>query len=45
VALGEFARQIPPHIRKRYPEIKWRKIAGLRDISVHRYFSLDEEIK
>lgn len=38
------AKQVPPHIRKRYPEVQWRKIAGLRDISVHRYFSLDEEI-
>ncbi|AET64395.1 HepT-like ribonuclease domain-containing protein [Methanothrix harundinacea] len=44
VVLGEAAKQVPPHIRKRYPEVQWRKIAGLRDISVHRYFSLDEEI-
>jgi uncharacterized protein with HEPN domain len=39
--LGEAAKQISPSIRDLYPRVQWRKIAGLRDISVHRYFGLD----
>ena len=27
-----------------YPQIEWRKIAGLRDIVAHAYFSIDDEI-
>jgi len=44
VILGEAAKQISPSIRDLYPRVQWRKIAGLRDISVHRYFGLDEDV-
>jgi uncharacterized protein with HEPN domain len=29
----------PASVTARHPEIEWRKIAGLRDISVHSYYS------
>ena len=44
LVIGEAVKQIPPEIRNKYPHIKWRKITGLRDILVHAYFSLEDEI-
>ena len=29
--------------RQKYPQIKWRKIAGFRDIVAHEYFGIDDE--
>jgi len=43
VILGEAAKHAPPEVRERYPKVPWRKMAGLRDISVHRYSGLDTD--
>lgn len=42
--IGEAVKSIPEDKRKRYPQIEWRKIAGLRDILAHTYFAIDDEI-
>jgi uncharacterized protein with HEPN domain len=42
--IGEATKNIPEEIRSQYPQVEWRKIAGLRDIIAHTYFSIDEEI-
>lgn len=38
--IGEAAKQIPEKIRKHYPEIPWKEMAGMRDKLVHGYFGI-----
>ena len=42
--IGEAIKHIPVDIRETYEEIEWKKIAGLRDIVIHHYFGIDEDI-
>jgi uncharacterized protein with HEPN domain len=44
ITIGEAVKQIPSDITAGHPEIEWRKIAGLRDISVHSYYSVKPTI-
>lgn len=42
--IGEAVKNIAPVVKDRYPEIPWKRIAGMRDILVHDYLGLDLEI-
>lgn len=42
--IGEAVKHLPPEIRERYPQMEWRKMAGLRDIVAHAYFAIDDQI-
>lgn len=42
--LGEAAKKMPEAARARWPQVEWRKIAGLRDVLAHEYFGIDGDI-
>lgn len=42
--IGEAAKHIPLSFRKKYPDIPWKEMAGMRDILVHEYFGVRFDI-
>lgn len=44
LVIGEAAKNIPDEVRKAYPDIEWRKMAGMRDMMIHGYFSINYRI-
>ena len=42
--IGEASKHIPDEIREKYPEIPWRKTAGMRDKISHFYWGIDLKI-
>jgi len=36
--IGEAVKNMPKDFRNKYPDIPWKKIAGMRDILIHEYF-------
>ena len=42
--IGEAVKNLPDDFRNKYPQVKWKSIAGLRDILIHQYFSIDTQL-
>lgn len=41
--MGEAVKYLPANIRNKFPEIPFKKIAGMRDKIIHNYFGIDYE--
>lgn len=39
--IGEASKNISDELKKSTAEIPWKKVAGMRDVIVHDYFSVD----
>lgn len=42
--IGELVKKLPMDFRNKYNQIPWRNIAGMRDIVVHNYETIDKSI-
>jgi uncharacterized protein with HEPN domain len=42
--MGEAAKHLPPEVRRKYPEVPWNRMAGMRDRIIHGYFGVDLHI-
>jgi uncharacterized protein with HEPN domain len=42
--LGEAAARVSETLRQTYPEIHWRRTVGLRNIIIHRYDEIQQDI-
>ena len=42
--IGEAIKHIPDEIRNKYPQIKWKQMAGMRDRLIHFYFGVKYDL-
>ncbi len=42
--IGEAAKNISEELKKKYPQIHWKDLAGVRDKLIHHYFGVNFDI-
>ena len=43
INIGELVKNLTPELRETYPDISWRAISGMCDVTAHRYQTLRME--
>jgi len=43
INIGELVKNLTPELRIAHPEVPWRAISGMRDVTAHRYQTLRKE--
>ena len=39
--IGEATKKLPDDLTRQYPQVEWRRIAGMRNRLIHSYFGID----
>jgi len=42
--IGEATKKIPKEIKKKYPHLPWKEMAGMRDKLIHEYFGVNLKV-
>ncbi len=42
--IGEAAKNISEELKKKYPQMRWKDLAGVRDKLIHHYFGVNFDI-
>jgi len=42
--IGEAVKNISDVLKKQHPELEWKRIAGFRDVIIHKYFDVDLDV-
>ncbi|HUT71488.1 MAG TPA: DUF86 domain-containing protein [Desulfatiglandales bacterium] len=42
--IGEAAKHIPESVKGTYPDVPWKRMAGMRDRLIHGYFGIDYQL-
>lgn len=42
--IGEAVKNVSDTLKSKYPDVRWKQIAGMRDKMIHQYFGVNLEI-
>lgn len=41
MVVGEATKRLSLQLRQKHPDVSWRRLAGVRDVLIHKYFEID----